>query len=279
MSLHPRVAEMLGFPFRHSPRFHGWKPDKPDHRDLRYMASGGHVPVPPSAMLEGADIFLPPIRDQGEQGSCTGFSVSGAIEFKRAQLGQGTEQLSPRFAYYNGRAIEGEPNTDSGAEVRDVIKGVHRLGICLETLCPYGGDLGDRPSFAAYREALTDIVSGYSRVDGTNLDAVKAALLDGNPVVFGFSTYENFDDGDVSETGLMSMPVGNVTGGHAVWIVGYDDTLVTPDAMGALLIANSWGTDWGTQGPNGERGYFFMPYSFSTNPNLADDFWAIQMVQ
>uniref|UniRef100_UPI0025DEC170 C1 family peptidase n=1 Tax=Thermococcus sp. TaxID=35749 RepID=UPI0025DEC170 len=37
-------------------------------------------------------------------------------------------------------------------------------------------------------------------------------------------------------------------GGHAVTIVGYTDTAVTPDGQGALVMVNSWGTGWGDNG-------------------------------
>ncbi|WP_048147146.1 C1 family peptidase [Pyrococcus abyssi] len=38
------------------------------------------------------------------------------------------------------------------------------------------------------------------------------------------------------------------TGGHAVTIIGYDDNTTTPDGKGALIMVNSWGTDWGDNG-------------------------------
>ena len=37
-------------------------------------------------------------------------------------------------------------------------------------------------------------------------------------------------------------------GGHAVTVVGYNDTVTTPDGQGALIMVNSWGTDWGYNG-------------------------------
>ena len=37
-------------------------------------------------------------------------------------------------------------------------------------------------------------------------------------------------------------------GGHAVTIIGYNNTAVTPDGQGALVMVNSWGTGWGDNG-------------------------------
>ncbi|NJE62228.1 peptidase C1 [Thermococcus sp. 21S7] len=45
-----------------------------------------------------------------------------------------------------------------------------------------------------------------------------------------------------------------VFGGHAVTIVGYDDSKQTTDGNGVLIIANSWGSDWG------DHGYFYISY-------------------
>jgi len=56
-------------------------------------------------------------------------------------------------------------------------------------------------------------------------------------------------------------------GGHAVMAVGYDDK------KGCVLVRNSWGPHWG------ESGYFWMPYEFISNPNLASDMWAITRME
>ena len=57
-----------------------------------------------------------------------------------------------------------------------------------------------------------------------------------------------------------------VLGGHAVMCVGYDDTNQW------FIVRNSWGTDWG------DGGYFYMPYAYMTNSQLANDFWEITAV-
>jgi len=51
-------------------------------------------------------------------------------------------------------------------------------------------------------------------------------------------------------------------GGHAVTIIGYNDSLPTPDGYGAFRLVNSWGTDWG------DNGYFWMTYEAIKNPLL-----------
>jgi C1A family cysteine protease len=53
-------------------------------------------------------------------------------------------------------------------------------------------------------------------------------------------------------------------GGHAVLCVGYDlDKEV-------FIFRNSWGENWG------DKGYFYLPFAYVLNANLAEDFWTIQ---
>jgi len=65
------------------------------------------------------------------------------------------------------------------------------------------------------------------------------------------------------------MPSGtdNLLGGHAVLAVGYDD------AKQQFTIRNSWGPD--VQ----DHGYFYMPYSYMTDDNLATDLWTIRGIE
>ena len=56
-------------------------------------------------------------------------------------------------------------------------------------------------------------------------------------------------------------------GGHAVMAVGYND------ANKMFIIRNSWSKNWG------DLGYFYMPYSYITDTNRADDFWTIRLVE
>ncbi len=87
-------------------------------------------------------------------------------------------------------------------------------------------------------------------------------------MVFGFSVYESFESDSVASTGVVPMPSPNeqLLGGHAVVLVGYDDT------KKVWIVRNSWGTNWG------QAGYFTMPYAYLTNSNLASDFWTISTV-
>jgi C1A family cysteine protease len=257
---------------RRDQKWFGWKPQLPDHRDRLYAPTLGAQP--PSASLTPE--YLPPTRNQGNQGSCTGHSCRSIGQFIRMSEGQRNSELSPRFIYFNGRVIEGTQNEDSGCEIRDVVKAVAKLGFASEHDCPYQPSNWTRkPSPTAYKDAQRDVAIQYQAVP-LQLPTMKQTILDQHGFILGFSVYSSFDD--IGGDGLMPMASGSLEGGHAVFAVAYDDNKDIKGQRGGFCIQNSWDTDWGTKGPNGEGGYFWMPYRYITNPNLCADFWTILKV-
>jgi len=173
------------------------------------------------------------------------------------------------FIYYNGRAREGTTESDCGAMLRDVIKGVAKEGVCAEILWPFAVEkVTVKPSRECYREGKDHQVLSYRRVPQV-LNQMKGCLASGFPFVFGFSVYESFESADVARTGRVPLPKSGerVLGGHAVLAAGYDD------ATQRFTVRNSWGAKWGA------KGYCFMPYAYLSDPNLAADFWTIRMVE
>jgi hypothetical protein len=261
-----------------SVKWMGWRPDTPDHRDAEHYFRAQPRPLDPIHFLPAR--FMPAIRDQGSQGSCTGHMAYGIAHYVDAYCGGKTKLLSPAFAYWNARALEGETRSDSGAEIRDAIKGVVKFGIATEALCRYNPrSFKIRPSDGAFRNAKTEMITDYQRVPDGDLNLIKAAIAGDFPVGFGFSCYANLDDDRVTNLGILGMPSGKLDGGHAVWICGYDDGFEIDGVNGAVLIANSWGTDWGCKPPGyASRGYFWMSYAYISNRNLADDFWVCRKI-
>ena len=73
-----------------------------------------------------------PIRDQGQEGACTGFGSTRAI-----QTALKCATLSPQFTYFGGRVLEGTQDSDSGAAVGDVMAAVMEYGAATEAVYPY----------------------------------------------------------------------------------------------------------------------------------------------
>lgn len=200
--------------------FYGWRPDTPDIRDRPFRPKVVHVPRKVDLRPD-----MPKVYDQGSLGSCSGNAIAAAIQYERRKGKQPDFVPSRLFIYYNERAIEGTVKEDAGAEIRDGIKAVHKLGACPETLWPYDiKKFAQKPLRAAYREAKSDLVSEYLRVPQT-LSDLKACLASGYPIVFGFTVYEGFEGDAIAKTGKQPMPKKGekALGGHAVLAVGYDD--------------------------------------------------------
>ncbi|HVW29773.1 MAG TPA: C1 family peptidase [Polyangiaceae bacterium] len=250
---------------------YGWTPDLPDHRDLTYAAPLTALKsLPPKVDLRAK---CPEVYDQGQLGSCTANAIAGAMEFElMKEKARKVFVPSRLFIYYNEREIEGSVREDSGAQIRDGIKSVNKLGAPPEDLWKYSdknpGPFQKKPTKTVYVQAAKHQVTSYQRVPRV-LAQFKGCLASGYPFVFGFTVYTAFESDAVAKTGKLDMPGSDeeVVGGHAVLAVGYDDT------ADRFIVRNSWGTSWG------KKGYFTMPYSYLLEQNLSDDFWTIRTVE
>jgi len=249
-------------PRNQGPRRYGWRRDLPDRRDYRHVAARAQQ-LPPVVDLRPS---CPPVYDQGNLGSCTANAIGGAIEFDLLRQGSTVYTPSRLFIYYGERVIENDVRQDGGAQIRDGLKVVAKLGAPPESLWPYVVKLFARkPPPAAYAAGLKDRARVYSRVEQTEA-GICECLAEKFPVVFGFTCYESLESPTVARTGYLPMPSPHEQsiGGHAVLIVGYDAT------KRLFLVRNSWGIHWGL------AGYFWMPFGYVLDPGLADDFWTIR---
>jgi C1A family cysteine protease len=240
---------------------YGWKPDLPDQRDHLFAAPLARAKLPDSVDLRPG---CTPVEDQGQLGSCTGNAIAGAMEFLHRKETKRVVNFSRLFIYYQERKLEGTIDQDAGAQIRDGIKALAKVGVCKEYLYPYNVErFKHPPSIQANADAAKHKIVEYRRVRG--LYDMRAALAGGTPVVFGFTVYDSFESDAVAKSGKVPMPGAHerVQGGHAVLAVGYDE------AAAVVICRNSWGKDWG------DKGYFYLPYGYVTNRDLSDDFWTV----
>jgi len=243
-------------------RKYGWRPDKPDHRDLvcNLRAKRG---VSKNVDLRTTG-HLPPVYDQGQTSSCTGNAIAAAIEYGVRCQGKHVYTPSRLFIYFNERVMENTVDQpDAGAEIRDGIKSVAHRGVVSEDLWPFDiNKVTVQPSPELYDQALKNVIKQYSRVP-VKLANVQNVLTHGIPVVFGVTLYESFMSDSVAQNGMVPNPTlhEKAIGGHAMLIVGTTDT--------HFIVRNSWGEGWG------DGGYCYISHEYLTNQNLADDFWAI----
>lgn len=243
---------------------YGWKRDIPDFRDLK-LAPPVAIPLPSVIDLRPG---CPTVYDQGELGSCTANAIGGAFEFELIRQQLPDVAPSRLFIYYNERVIEGDVSQDNGAQIRDGMSSIAKLGVCSEKEWPYDiSAFATKPIAECYEDAMNNKAIQYLSLQ-QDLNHLKACLADGFPFVLGISVYESFESAEVAQTGIVPMPDPSeqCIGGHAVMAVGYDDS------KSAFLIRNSWGSGWGLEG------YFYLPYLYVANSGLSSDFWTIRSV-
>lgn len=263
----------------------GWHPDLPDIRDLSSEHDTIQEILSKSQALKSVAKALPssidlrewcsPIEDQGQLGSCTANAGVGLIEyFERRAFGKHLD-ASRLFLYKSTRTLA-DFKGDSGAYLRDTMKALVLFGVPPEKYHPYNiNEFDNEPSAFCYAFAQNYKAVQYYRLDppGTipskRLAIIKTNLAAKLPCMFGFSVYSSVPSiGDGKGEIPYPGPGDKLEGGHAIVAVGYDDAKKIGKSKGALLIRNSWGTDWGIQG------YGWLPYRY-VEEGLADDFWSL----
>lgn len=244
------------------PKLGGWRPEPADSRDLhvgQLLTS-----VVPKELGTKVDLrqFCSHVEDQRTLGSCGPNAVVGGLELLEIERGDKFVDLSRLFVYYNARAAMQETDQDNGSYIRDVMNSLSTFGTCSELEWPYDTSAAfTRPSWKSYRDAYAHRINKFYKIftiGDDRIAEIESALRARCPVVFGTNVFESF----YHCTGTVVMPGGNLLGGHALLIVGFDS-----DSK-FFIVRNSWGTSWG------DVGYCYMPYEYLDAAN-SDDFWAM----
>ena len=182
--------------------------------------------------------YCPPIRDQGNCGSCTAFGTIGAWETLLRIIGNNVDLSEADLFFCSGGTCE------TGNYMWRVLERA-KIGVATEECCPYeprtkrcGEDRCEKWWETGYK------IANWKEI--TNVEEMKQLV----PLVGVMEVHESFlhyKGGVYHSLG----PADRIVGYHCVSIVGWDDE------KGAWLVRNSWGTGWG------EKGYAWVKYGDS----------------
>ncbi len=220
------------------------------------------------------------IRDQGDEGACTGFAETGQFEVARRAQGYPEPELvfSPQFLYYLEGKVEGHPGADDGAIPTDGLAILEHIGCCPESYDVYvAGDI-QPPSAKAMAVAIRYRIQSFAPVSRVNrmassprqgLRPLLQLLAARRPVNAAIAVYRSFEqtaDGQIPMPG--SAGQDQLLGGHDVFLVGYGDEATAPGG-GWIKGVNSWGRAWG------DKGFFYLPYAYVYDAALTPGMWSI----
>ncbi len=212
----------------------------------RDIQRNGHrvkaLPNTTAAQFDCATAFgnVPPIKDQGQCGSCFVFSGTDTAEMALMKGGVITVSgggLAEQFIMDCHRDLGG---CDGGWET-DV------LDVAMQTGIPLTSDYGPykASSGACKGGAKLYKIAAWGYCDTANADGVaqtqliKNAMAQYGPisVAVDASQFDSYNGGVLGGTGHSI--------NHAVILVGWDDS---KGAKGAWKLRNQWGVGWGIQG-------------------------------
>ena len=251
------------------------RPDRLDFRDLPYRPPARALPPrhpDDAAFATGIPRYLAAglVRDQGEEGACTGFGLAAVVQYlfwQRGQLSAGA-RLSARMLYHLARFYDEWPGEKyDGSSCRGALKGWHKHGVCTEALWPYDPARFVPPSPGWDVDAVTRPLGVYYRIDRRSVVDMQAAIFETGAIYCSGSVHRGWDVKERkrvprSHGDLPSIAVRDkVEGGHAFALVGYDEL--------GFVVQNSWGPDWGA------HGLAILPYEEWVAHG--DDAWAVAL--
>jgi hypothetical protein len=205
---------------------------------------------------------MPPVGDQGSQGSCvawaTGYYYKSFHEGIQHSwnLADPNHQFSPSFLY--NQRLNSKCQIDGGWSVDSAMQMLQEKGNVSIASFPYdANDSCTQPTSSHLHAARTYRASDFgaffnnsrSNVGNYNNDLtpLKQELANGNIIAVAIPVYDEFyslDDSSPPDSCTMGVPspLSSNWGGHAIAVVGYNN------ATQRFKFRNSWGTDWGCNG-------------------------------
>jgi hypothetical protein len=225
----------------------GVLPSPPDPRDYNVE----DIPIATPRLPNKYILPIPPIvLNQGNTPYCGGASGAGiANAYYHSHSMMPKEGFSMAFIYWICKRYDGIPGV-RGTYIRTVLKVMQKYGCAPESLArfsPYQIDISPE----ALRAAENYKIEAYAKLN--TLSDIQIALNKNMYIIVGtLVTSKNWN----TSNGFLSLPKGDLYGGHATFFFGYDNLLDKGYHLGYNIGQNSWGEQWG------DKGRYFLPYDY-----------------
>ena len=206
---------------------------------------------------------MPPVGYQGNLESSVGWALGYYYKTYQEYIDNNCWDTSDSSHIFDPLFIYNQINggADEGGLISDAVKCLNDFGCVPYTSTNISNDDPITwPSEKAYNDAITyRCKQGLFAIDISNdlgIDQLKQHLSDSDNAVVPIKVWDPFYSDTfgldyIYDTGDLG---GWYWGGQWVCIMGYNDSLDTPDGKGAFRLVNSWGESWG------DNGYFWMTY-------------------
>lgn len=187
--------------------------------------------------------YVTPVKNQGRCGSCVAFAAASTLE---TQMNIATDSVQHVWGFSPQHLFScGGGSCNAGWFPGSAVDFLVDDGVPEEACFPYtsgavGSDVACKKTCkdSKVRSTKTLLRTRSKRFRGASVDDVKRALIAG-PLITSMRVYDDFYS---YKSGIYKHQEGALLGGHAVMIVGWNNS------EQAWIARNSWGTDWGEAG-------------------------------
>lgn len=212
---------------------------------------------------------MPTPGNQGAQGSCVSWAVAYATQSYYMNKLNGTnysglENLcSPKYVYNQSKYYPN--NCNGGSTYPAAFEILKTKGVCTLKDMPYNDtECNLQPNNNQNISAANNKILKWERVNKNDINNIKSILYSGSPIMIAVMVDESLDN--LQTPYIWNAKYGNTRGGHALTVVGYDDS------KSAFKVQNSWGTSWK------DGGFFWISYGFFSQAVRNDECYVIYPV-
>jgi C1A family cysteine protease len=225
--------------------------DEDEYKDIALATSAMMGTLPSKIDLSS---WFPSPGNQGQQSSCVGWAVAyGLKSYQEARERNkkpvsNTQIYSPSYIYNQIKL----GHCGGGSSIVEALNLLKSSGVANMNDFPYSEfECSSIPSHNVKQKAKDNAIAEWRRVNYRDDIEVKSQLNSGFPIVIGMRVDQGFERLSLNQ--IYQGPSGQEKGGHAMVVVGYDDS------KQAYKILNSWGINFGT------NGYAWVSYSAFKN--------------